>query len=142
MLLKQTKETEAAAAISAVHAQLQHEQSDEVKTRELTSSSSSLSISIPNEIKPGLVASTSTTANSNAETVVSVPDRPSLKPNRCGACNKRVGLSGFKCRCGGLFCASHRYNDKHECTYDFKAAGRELITKANPVIKATKITKI
>ncbi|URE04546.1 hypothetical protein MUK42_18956 [Musa troglodytarum] len=28
--------------------------------------------------------------------------------NRCSSCQKRVGLTGFRCRCGDLFCASHR----------------------------------
>ena len=31
------------------------------------------------------------------------------KKNRCLKCNKKVGLTGFPCRCGGLFCSLHRY---------------------------------
>merc|ERR1719232_1258151 len=31
---------------------------------------------------------------------------------------KKVGLTGFTCRCGGLFCSIHRYSDKHECKFD------------------------
>merc|ERR1711892_793480 len=30
------------------------------------------------------------------------------KKNRCIACKKKVGLTGFPCRCGGLFCSIHR----------------------------------
>lgn len=63
-------------------------------------------------------------------------------PNRCFSCRKRVGLTGFKCRCGNTFCGVHRYAEKHTCTFDFKAAGRETIAKANPTIKAAKIEKI
>lgn len=63
-------------------------------------------------------------------------------PNRCGSCRKRVGLTGFKCRCGITFCALHRYSDKHCCTYDYKAAGQEAIAKANPLVVAEKIVKI
>ncbi|THU70814.1 hypothetical protein C4D60_Mb08t28960 [Musa balbisiana] len=62
--------------------------------------------------------------------------------NRCSACRKKVGLTGFRCRCGDLFCGRHRYSDAHECSFDYKAAGREEIAKANPVIKAAKIIKI
>ncbi|MCO5608139.1 hypothetical protein L7F22_062345 [Adiantum nelumboides] len=62
--------------------------------------------------------------------------------NRCAACHKRAGLLGFKCRCGDLFCASHRYSDKHDCSYDYKAAGRLAIAKENPVVVASKICKI
>ena len=31
------------------------------------------------------------------------------KKNRCLKCNKKVGLTGFPCRCGGLYCSLHRY---------------------------------
>ncbi|GER27686.1 A20/AN1-like zinc finger family protein [Striga asiatica] len=63
-------------------------------------------------------------------------------PNRCGMCRKRVGLTGFTCRCGNIFCSVHRYSDKHECTFDYRSAGQEAIAKANPVVKADKINKI
>eukprot|EP00250_Pteridium_aquilinum_P001374 c11576_g1_i1 orf=509-1009(+) len=64
------------------------------------------------------------------------------QPNRCFACKKRVGLTGFKCRCGNQFCSLHRYHDKHNCTFDYRAAGRDAIAKANPIIKADKLDKI
>lgn len=62
--------------------------------------------------------------------------------NRCLTCKKRMGLLGFKCRCGNVFCASHRYSDKHGCPYDYKSAGREAIAKANPIVKAQKVERI
>ncbi|XP_047132229.1 AN1-type zinc finger protein 5 isoform X1 [Hydra vulgaris] len=65
-----------------------------------------------------------------------------IKKNRCCSCRKKVGLTGFECRCGGLFCGIHRYSDKHNCSYDYKADGREQIAKANPVIVGEKIKKI
>lgn len=66
-----------------------------------------------------------------------------VKPNRCSTCNRRIGLTGFKCRCGGgAFCRSHRYPEQHACSFNFKAMGREQILKANPVIKASKLDKI
>ncbi|CAI9100072.1 OLC1v1036997C1 [Oldenlandia corymbosa var. corymbosa] len=63
-------------------------------------------------------------------------------PNRCNTCRKRVGLTGFNCRCGNLFCAVHRYSDKHECPFDYRTAGQDAIAKANPVVKADKLDKI
>ncbi|KAL3620414.1 Zinc finger A20 and AN1 domain-containing stress-associated protein 8 [Castilleja foliolosa] len=63
-------------------------------------------------------------------------------PSRCTTCKKRVGLTGFKCRCGDLFCGSHRYSEKHDCPFDYRSAGREAIAKANPVVKAEKLDKI
>ncbi|KAL1802857.1 zinc finger A20 and AN1 domain-containing stress-associated protein 4-like [Daucus carota subsp. sativus] len=63
-------------------------------------------------------------------------------PNRCCSCRKRVGLTGFNCRCGNLYCADHRYPDKHECSFDYRAAGKDAIRKANPVVKREKLDKI
>ncbi|EEF48869.1 zinc finger A20 and AN1 domain-containing stress-associated protein 8 [Ricinus communis] len=72
----------------------------------------------------------------------SVEAKPKEGPNRCNACKKRVGLTGFKCRCGNLFCASHRYSDKHDCQFDYRNAAREAIAKANPIVRAEKLDKI
>ncbi|CAL9172829.1 zinc finger A20 and AN1 domain-containing stress-associated protein 8-like [Musa acuminata AAA Group] len=63
-------------------------------------------------------------------------------PNRCSTCKKRVGLTGFQCRCGDLFCITHRYSDKHGCPFDYQRAARDAIAKANPVVKAEKLDKI
>ncbi|CAA6666248.1 unnamed protein product [Spirodela intermedia] len=52
--------------------------------------------------------------------------------NRCSFCNKRVGLMGFNCRCGDVFCSLHRYSDKHDCLFDYKGAGQDAIARANP----------
>ena len=43
--------------------------------------------------------------------------------NRCFGCRRKVGLTGFWCQCGELFCAEHWYTDRHMCNYDYKAAG-------------------
>ncbi|KAK1320031.1 Zinc finger AN1 domain-containing stress-associated protein 15 [Acorus calamus] len=70
----------------------------------------------------------------------STPVAASVK--RCLSCNRKVGLTGFRCRCGDLFCGQHWYSDTHDCSFDYKAAGREEISKANPVVRASKIIKI
>ncbi|XP_073304457.1 zinc finger A20 and AN1 domain-containing stress-associated protein 4-like [Primulina huaijiensis] len=63
-------------------------------------------------------------------------------PSRCGTCKKRVGLAGFNCRCGNVFCGLHHYSDKHECPFDYRAEAQDAIAKANPIIKAEKLDKI
>ncbi|KZV54879.1 hypothetical protein F511_22285 [Dorcoceras hygrometricum] len=63
-------------------------------------------------------------------------------PSRCGTCKKRVGLTGFNCRCGSVFCGLHRYSDKHECPFDYRTEAQDAIAKANPIIKAEKLDKI
>ncbi|KAI4300745.1 hypothetical protein L6164_034085 [Bauhinia variegata] len=63
-------------------------------------------------------------------------------PSRCATCRKRVGLTGFSCKCGNLFCTMHRYSDKHDCPFDYRTAGQDAIAKANPLVKAEKLDKI
>lgn len=50
--------------------------------------------------------------------------------------------TGFDCRCGNLFCGLHRYSDKHNCPYDYKAEAAAKIRKENPVVVAEKIQRI
>ncbi|KAJ1269076.1 hypothetical protein BS78_07G182800 [Paspalum vaginatum] len=67
--------------------------------------------------------------------------RSSSSVNRCHNCRRRVGLTGFRCRCGELFCGAHRYSDRHDCSYDYKAVGRDAIARENPVVRAAKIVR-
>lgn len=76
------------------------------------------------------------------ETSVRLPAVVKSKVNRCCGCGKKVGLTGFRCRCGYLFCGEHRYSDRHDCSYDYKAVGRAAIARENPVFKAAKIIKL
>lgn len=69
-------------------------------------------------------------------------EQPPTQSTRCLSCNKKVGLMGFKCKCGSTFCRSHRYPENHECEFDFKGEGRDAIGKANPVMKTKKVDKI
>ncbi|CAK7330837.1 unnamed protein product [Dovyalis caffra] len=80
----------------------------------------------------------SSTAASSTDGHRSVRERP----NRCNTCKKRIGLTGFSCRCGNLFCAIHRYSDRHICSYDYRTTGQDAIAKANPTVKAEKLDKI
>ena len=89
-------------------------------------------------------------ASSSAAAAGDVPgdgagDAPPVKqanPNRCYSCNKRVGFTGFECRCGFTYCATHRHANKHECSFDFKAMGRDAVAKANPAVIAEKVDKV
>ncbi|XP_067369986.1 AN1-type zinc finger protein 5 isoform X2 [Channa argus] len=69
------------------------------------------------------------------------PDK-NKKKNRCFSCRKKVGLTGFDCRCGNLYCAIHRYSDKHDCPYDYRSAAAARIRKENPIVVAEKIQKL
>jgi hypothetical protein len=64
------------------------------------------------------------------------------KPARCHACRKRVGLTGFSCRCGNVYCGQHRHAEGHGCTFDYKAEHVEKLSKENPVVRASKVPRV
>merc|ERR1711907_76071 len=78
------------------------------------------------------------------ETPSTVKKKKKKKEGRCPVegCKKKIGLTGFECRCGLLFCAIHRYSDAHACTFDYKALARDQISAANPIVAASKFNKI
>lgn len=62
---------------------------------------------------------------------------------RCYVCGKKTGLAtSYQCRCGNNFCATHRYAESHDCTFDYKTEGRKLLEQSNPVVSAPKLPKI
>ena len=64
------------------------------------------------------------------------------KKNRCMHCRKKVGLTGFECKCGGLFCGMHRMAGAHACTFDHAAMNKELLEKRVTSVIADKMEKI
>lgn len=82
--------------------------------------------------------------NAAAAAEAATPVAPAMakEVNRCLVCRKRVGLTGFRCRCGEMFCGEHRYSDRHDCCFDYKATARDAIARANPVVRAAKIARI
>jgi hypothetical protein len=82
------------------------------------------------------------TSSSSSPATTTEQQRKAGPANRCVTCRKKVGLTGFLCRCGGTFCGPHRYTDAHSCGFDYKAQAREMIAKQNPVVVARKLDKI
>ena len=79
------------------------------------------------------------------------PSCDDLTPTlRCSKCSKKLkATKSFTCRCGHIFCIDHRHQNfnlnsekGHNCTFDFKALGREEISAANPLIQGPKIQHI
>ncbi|KAG2668609.1 hypothetical protein I3760_14G000200 [Carya illinoinensis] len=106
-----------------------------------TLSSSSSSTKLPQRIHRSS-SLRSAEMSKDLKTTPSSLDRPRSGVNRCSGCKRKVGLTGFRCRCGELFCAEHRYTDRHVCSYDYKSAGREAIARENPVVRAAKIVRV
>lgn len=89
-----------------------------------------------------LQASVSDIAQQPSEEQSKSLEKPKQKKNRCFMCRKKVGLTGFECRCGNVYCGVHRYSDVHNCSYNYKADAAEKIRKENPVVVGEKIQKI
>mmetsp|Transcript_1052 Transcript_1052/g.1534 ORF Transcript_1052/g.1534 Transcript_1052/m.1534 type:complete len:162 (+) Transcript_1052:169-654(+) len=61
------------------------------------------------------------------------------KKVKCQVCKKKLGLLGFDCRCGHVFCSAHRHPDTHTCTIDYKELGRDRLRRDNEAVVADKV---
>ncbi|KAI5412424.1 zinc finger A20 and AN1 domain-containing stress-associated protein 3 [Lathyrus oleraceus] len=116
----------------------------QVKEQQASSAKLVLNQSIAVPAKAALVSEPSASSPEPVDlpSVVEEAKAKPLQQNRCMTCKKRVGLTGFKCKCGMMLCGTHRYPEQHGCEFDFKGLGREQIAKANPVVKGEKLEKI
>ena len=96
---------------------------------------------IDNELPPSKIQEHITEMGAKSDQELT-PEPQKKKRNRCDVCSKRVGLTGFTCRCKRLFCSEHQYPDEHACEIDYKKLGRDQLKKANPVVVAEKIRKL
>eukprot|EP00918_Siedleckia_nematoides_P057721 GHVU01125814.1.p1 GENE.GHVU01125814.1~~GHVU01125814.1.p1 ORF type:complete len:161 (-),score=38.84 GHVU01125814.1:255-737(-) len=62
--------------------------------------------------------------------------------NKCSKCTKKVGVMGWKCKCGSTYCKNHRLPEDHDCGFDFKQDAVAKLTKQNPLVVASKLDKI
>jgi hypothetical protein len=51
--------------------------------------------------------------------------------NRCShnQCNKKLLLSDLSCRCELRFCSLHRQPELHQCSFNYKSYGKEILEK-------------
>mmetsp|Transcript_1226 Transcript_1226/g.4408 ORF Transcript_1226/g.4408 Transcript_1226/m.4408 type:complete len:235 (-) Transcript_1226:90-794(-) len=61
---------------------------------------------------------------------------------RCWKCRRDVGLLGFKCQCKYVFCAKHRYGDKHDCPVDYRAREQKKLNKNLEKVVGGKVMRI
>lgn len=85
-------------------------------------------------------------ADSDKMIIPTIPAAPlkstSNEPkNHCEKCKIRCRPAlRFICKCSKTFCQSHRYPDKHECTFDHRAEGLAAIQANNPKIVKDKVS--
>jgi len=49
--------------------------------------------------------------------------------SRCEKCKKKLGVYKYKCKCEKIFCITHLHYEEHNCTYNYKQEGLELLKK-------------
>jgi hypothetical protein len=119
--------------------QAQKQNDEKALTEEAKPSEDAAAASAQQNILASTPESSSSSSSLNSESSGSDSKK---KSNRCLSCRKKVGLTGFECRCEGLFCSTHRYSDKHNCSFDYRQLGADEIRKNNPVVVSEKINKI
>lgn len=67
-----------------------------------------------------------------------------VKPKRCqhDGCKVKLMLADFACRCNSFYCSQHRASELHNCSFDYKASGKELLTKQMPAVVAEKFERV
>jgi hypothetical protein len=72
--------------------------------------------------------------------------QPTISANQrmiCEVCHKKLGPAQiFTCKCDKKLCSTHRYSDRHTCSYDYKAEGRTILRRANPLVNGEKCLKL
>lgn len=60
------------------------------------------------------------------------------------SCKRKLSILDreFECRCGKIFCKSHKFFESHQCTFDYKTDHAKKIKERNPKIESHKIDKI
>lgn len=106
----------------------------------LTTPWSSTTSNNPSTVSSSLQSNTATIYNTNKLPPV-IGNRKST--SKCFLCKKKTGLATtYQCRCGSSFCSEHRYPEAHACAFDYKAEGKRLIERNNPLVTAPKLPKI
>lgn len=102
-----------------------------------TTINQSATIKSPTTTKPLTITKPTTPTPKSPST----PKKP--QKLRCVQCNKKLGvIMVMKCHCQKVFCAQHRYAEAHNCSYDFKQEGKQILARENPLVVASKLPKI
>ena len=74
------------------------------------------------------------------------PSKPKelIRPKRCqhDGCKVKLMLADFACRCTNFYCSQHRFSTAHQCPFDYKAVGKELLTKQMPTVIGEKFERV
>jgi hypothetical protein len=67
-----------------------------------------------------------------------------VRPKKCqhDGCKVKLMLADFACRCNSFYCSQHRFAEAHKCTFDYRAVGKDLLTKQMPTIVGEKFERV
>lgn len=131
--------------------QLKQQQQQAVTMASVTPASASSSLPVAAKFsEPVAIPAADAPSSSGTESVAASPAAPASGspaksgPTRCAhpECRKKVGLTGFKCKCDQVFCGAHRYAESHACPFDYKESARQKLAAQNPLVAAAKVQKI
>lgn len=60
----------------------------------------------------------------------------------CKECGKVIKMLPFYCRCNHYFCVKHRYPETHDCNFNFKDYGKNILGKTLVKTNCSKINNI
>lgn len=60
---------------------------------------------------------------------------------KCQKCKKKCFIS-FKCKCEKIFCTKCKLPEDHNCTFNFKEAGKDKLKQQLIKVENNKINKI
>ena len=60
----------------------------------------------------------------------------------CLVCKKKLKITAIKCKCNNYFCKIHKYENNHNCTFDYKSQHKDILEKCMPIIQFNKINNI
>lgn len=59
--------------------------------------------------------------------------------NKCIVCGKNIKIFAVQCKCKQPLCKLHVMESQHQCSYDYKKHGQEILSKQNPRISGSKL---
>lgn len=66
-----------------------------------------------------------------------------MKKIRCNFCKHKLQeFYSFDCKCGHIFCTTHRLPSEHNCTFDYYKEQKQQLRQKNKKISIEKIQKI
>jgi predicted nucleic acid binding AN1-type Zn finger protein len=142
-LSHEDEEEESVATVDVTEGVSASISSDSLKAANLSSPLKLESESLPSVNLSGKKRSSSEMLSGSSEDQTESSEVVTKLKNRCTSCSKKLKLAmSFECRCGGVFCSSHRYFDSHNCSFDHRSSAKAKLEKNNPVVKGAKLARI